>query len=107
LKNEGLPALWAEVLAERRDPAAYRWRKLEAMAGFEPGGAAEGLLAPLIEDKARLGKSALEEVAAGARSSVGDELKTILQLVPSQHGPQAGGYRASIPACDVALAAEA
>src|SRR5205823_6623824 len=58
-------------------------------------------------DRAHLGESALEEVAAGSRSSVDEELKTILQLVPSQHGPQAGGYRASIPASDVALEAEA
>lgn len=103
LKDEGLRALWSEVLAERRDPEAYRGRKLEAMAGYDPDEAPEELVKKLIEDRAHLGKSAVEEVAAEARHSVDAELKTILKLVPSRTGPQAGGYRASIPVSDVKL----
>ncbi|MFH0879849.1 MAG: hypothetical protein V2A34_09065 [Lentisphaerota bacterium] len=97
LKDKTLPCLWAEVLAERRDPNASQRRKLEALSGFDPDEAPDELLMQLTEDKANLGKSALEEVAAEARHSVGDVLKTILDLSPSPAGPKPGGVRVLMP----------
>jgi hypothetical protein len=101
LQEEGLPGLWAEVLAERRDPKAYQRRKLEAMAGFDPDAAPDELVEQLLEDQEHLGKSALAEVAAEARHASGDALKVIRDLGRPSTRPKPGGFRASVPELQV------
>lgn len=100
LQDEGLPGLWDEVRAERRDPKAYQRRKLEAMAGFDPDAAPDELLKQLLEAQEHLGKSALAEVAAEARDATGEALKVIRDLGRSRK-PKPGGFRASVPALQV------
>ena len=62
-----LGALWNEVLEERRDPEASRYRKWEAIAGYDPDEAPEALMAWIAEASERYGVSASEEVAAQER----------------------------------------
>jgi len=97
IEGESLPALWAEVLAERGEAAAYHRRKLEAMAGFDPDQAPDELLAQFLEDKAKLGQGALEEVAAEARHAAADVLQPILELAKAKTPPKAGGFRGTMP----------
>jgi len=99
IKDDGLPGLWAEVMAERNDPKSAPCRKLEAMAGYDPDEAPEGLLAKLLEDQNDLGKSAIEEVAAEARHSVNEALQPMRGVSRSQK-PKEGGYRVTIPQLD-------
>lgn len=93
IKGATLPGLWEEVKAERSDAATYERRKFEAMAGYDPDEAPDDFLLQMIEDKAKLGKSALEEVAAGARHSTGTALQRILELDKSK----TGGSRGKMP----------
>jgi len=62
-----LKALWDEVLNERRDPDASRYRKWEAIAGYGPDEAPKALMAWILKASQRYGQSASEEVAAQAR----------------------------------------
>ena len=103
LQDECLPALWAEVLAERHDPKAYQRRKMEAMAGFDADAAPDELLKQLLEDEEELGKSALAEVAAEARHATGETLKVIRDLGRSRTKPKPGGFRAFMPTLPVPL----
>lgn len=93
IRDATLPGLWEEVMAERSDSATYARRKLEAMAGYDPDEAPVELLLQMIEDKANLGKSALEEVTAEARHATGPVLQTILELDKSK----TGGFRGKMP----------
>lgn len=58
-----LHALWQEVLAERDDPDVAAYRKLEAMLGFDPGEAPEGLVDDFQSLAAEAGESAMAEIA--------------------------------------------
>jgi hypothetical protein len=101
LQDEDLRGLWAEVLAERRNPKVYQRRKLEAMAGFDPDAAPDELLEELLEDQEQLGENAVAEVAAEAREAAGETLKVIRDLSRSSSEPTRGGFRASVPALEV------
>ncbi|MCX8004451.1 MAG: hypothetical protein N2688_05765 [Burkholderiaceae bacterium] len=61
-----LDRLWGELQEERRDPAAARLRRLEAMLGLEPDEAPEALLEDLVADSEKIGEAAVEELAADA-----------------------------------------
>ena len=106
IKDNPLSSLWTEILEERRDPDVYRRRKLEAMAGFDPDGAPDELLAELITNESLVGKGALEELAAASRHAVGETLKDILGIVPFQGDPSHGGLRISVPELDSDQAAK-
>lgn len=97
IHDDNLPALWSEVVAERRDPECSRRRKLEALCGYDPDEAPEEMLVALIEDKGRFGESALEEVAAEGRQSVAQMLEPILDLARSPAKPARGGFRGTLP----------
>ncbi len=107
VKDQDLLALWSEISEERRDPDVSRFRKLEAMAGFEAGEAPEELFVSLLNDPQKLGRSAIEEVASGARHSVGETLNAILKLAPLGNKPKAGGYRVVLPKANLMPAPEA
>lgn len=72
-----LATLWAEVLAERADPLAARWRRLEALAGYDADEAPEALVDGLIRAAERVGWTAVDELAAASR---GDALQDLDRL---------------------------
>ena len=97
LSDQTLPKLWAEVQGERRNPEASQWRKLEALCGYDPDEAPEGLVAELLQDPAHLGAPALEEVAAQGRHKVATVLRQILALADANGQSNQGGFRCTIP----------
>lgn len=66
--DANLVLLWSEVLEERSDPSLSRARKLEAMAGFDPDEAPEGLIDSLLALAEEWGHHAVDEVAAASGS---------------------------------------
>ncbi|WP_213980490.1 hypothetical protein [Sphingomonas sp. dw_22] len=66
--------LWDELIAERSDPKLSRFRKLEALLGWDPGEADDALIEQLEADSEELGIGAVEELAAngaGERAPLG------------------------------------
>lgn len=66
LKNADAALLWNDVIAERNDPETRKIRRLQAMMGHEPDEESdEAVIKQLIADEARLGETAVTEIAAG------------------------------------------
>lgn len=63
LPKTDLRELWDEVQEERRDPEAYRYRKLEAQLGYDPDDAPDGLVDRFLGLTDAIGPQALEEIA--------------------------------------------
>ena len=97
ITDDSLPELWAEVQAERSDPDAAQWRKLEALCGYDPDEAPSALVEMLLNDPSHLGGHALEEVAAQGRHHTPQVLRPILALANSFGKPTDGGFRGTIP----------
>ena len=71
LEDNGLPetnlhCLWRDLTTERASEEFTRYRRLEALLGFDPDDADEGAMGRRLEDAAHLGERALEELAADA-----------------------------------------
>ena len=69
LRNSGihdtnLQTLWDDLNTERNDPEVARFRRIEALLGFDPDEMDGELIDQLIRDKNLLGENALEELAA-------------------------------------------
>lgn len=60
---DGLDQEYRDLRAERADPASSRWRRLEAMLGFDPDGAPEGVVADYENMSDRFGVESIEEAA--------------------------------------------
>ena len=97
IEDDRLPQLWKEVLEERLDPGVSKWRKLEALCGYDPDEASDEAINALIQDQAGLGSGALEEVAAEGRHSTNAVLMPILDLAGSKAKPTVGGFRGKMP----------
>lgn len=97
IRDDNLSTLWGEVLAERHDPKMARWRRLEAKCGYDPDDAPEETMRMLFEDTGRLGRNALEEVAAQGRHATLEILKAILDLADSTAKPAGHGHRCKMP----------
>lgn len=95
--------LWNEVARERADPDQARWRRLEAICGFDPGDAPDALIRMLVEDEAGLGEDALCELAAEGRHSTRELVGQILELARPRATPTPGGFRAQLQKLDVAI----
>lgn len=93
IDDDDLAQLWSEVLAERQDPEAADWRRLEALCGYDPDEAPEALIEVLCQDELKLGKRALEEVAAHGRHQTETVLSSIRDLASAKGSPGAGGFR--------------
>jgi Zn-dependent peptidase ImmA (M78 family) len=93
INDTTLPLLWSEVREERADPVAARWRKLEALCGYDPDEAPAALIETLAEDTSRLGDHAMEEVAAHGRHQTAELLQSIEELASVKGHPRAGGFR--------------
>ena len=81
-RDTNLHTLAADLEAARQDPDETRFRRLEALLGFDPDEAAPADIARRIADSDRMGRSALEELAAhaagiGAVPLAGDDIATI------------------------------
>ena len=59
-----LDRLWRDVLIERADPEIAKRRRLEALMGRDADAVEDGAVEALLADSARLGESAVGEVAA-------------------------------------------
>lgn len=92
-----LPKLWEEVLEERQDPAIARWRRLEALCGYDPDEAPDTLIKSLVTDTNGLGKHALEEVAAQGRHRTKKILAEIVALAEDDGNLSAGVVHCTPP----------
>ena len=62
--NTNLQTLWEDLNSERSDPDVARFRRIEALLGFDPDEVEEENIERWIQDGRVLGHSALEELAA-------------------------------------------
>ena len=60
---DGLDMEYQHLRAERTDPAVSRWRRLEALVGFDPDGAPERLVSDYEAMTERFGTDGIEEAA--------------------------------------------
>lgn len=99
LRDLELPALWAEVCAERAGPPELRnQRRLEALAGFDPDEAPADFLQALLTDSAEFGTAAIDEIAAAARGCTPVVMEPVRRLARHGSVPGPGGTRVSLPA---------
>jgi hypothetical protein len=101
LEGEGyhrseLSELWGEVTKERRDPELARWRKLEALCGYDPAEAPELLIDELVKDASSLGAQALEEIAAHGRQDAG-KVQEQIEALGGLKKPGRAGIQATLP----------
>ena len=66
IHGTNLHRLWNDLTAERRDPEAKRFRRLEAQLGYEPDEVGEDALNDHLCDADMLGEGALGEIAGDA-----------------------------------------
>lgn len=71
-----LQKLWNDLSEERSDPELTRFRRIEALLGFDPDEADERLIYTRLEEAQLLGATALEELATGA----GDNMLSAKQI---------------------------
>ena len=72
-----LVGLWKEVYAERQDLELSKWRKLEAIMGFDPDEVPDHIVVGLKDASDNYGAGAVEEVAAASQGKVLDILKEL------------------------------
>ena len=87
LRDTNLHALAKDLDEGRQDPDQTRFRRLEALLGFDPDEAAPEDIARRLDDDGRMGSSALEELAAHAAGVdamplAGDDVA----MIARQHG---------------------
>lgn len=97
ISDRRLSMLWAEVLQERNCDKTSEWRKLEAMAGYDPDSAPEEMMDLLIENQNHLGLSALEELTAAARHYTVDAVQQVQKLINNNQNSKPDGFRVNIP----------
>lgn len=97
ISHERLPDIWQEVQEERANNEMARWRKLEALCGYDPEQGPEDLIKPLYFDESALGIDALEEVAAAGRHACADVLSPILEFAATEKVPRDAGFTARMP----------
>ena len=85
--QEELSSLWAEIRAEREDATLAAWRRLEALLGYDPDEAPEGLIKNLQEKESALGHDAVGEIASAARSKAIDHLNVLAGPARSKAKP--------------------
>jgi hypothetical protein len=76
-----LNEFWSELRAERADPVLSSIRKLEALAGYDPGEAPDGFIDALRARAATDGTGAIDEIAAGFGSDAASAVDTIDQAL--------------------------
>ena len=70
LSNSDLHKHWHDLNAERNDPEFARFRRFEALLGFDPDELDDAQIANWLDDAARIGENALDELAVGAGGNI-------------------------------------
>ncbi len=78
-----LVQLWREVLEERHDTAATNYRRLEAMAGFDPDEAPEEVIEEALALSSDVGGAAMRELAAASGGELAAAAEQALAAVES------------------------
>lgn len=65
IADTNLDRLWKDILEERKDPDLAEWRRLEALMGRDPDAIDDRAIEDLLASRERLGRAAVDEVAAG------------------------------------------
>lgn len=68
--DTNLHTIWNDLCLERSDPEINRFRRIEALRGFDPDEIAEEQIAERLKDGQYLGDNALDELATGAASNM-------------------------------------
>lgn len=84
-----LSTAWKEVEREMGDQDATLVRSLEARMGFDPEEADAALLNGLTEASREVGIGAIEEVATASKDSALEDLRTLLDTIPTAGTPLA------------------
>lgn len=80
-----LEAVWQDVRREQSDTEAARWRRLEALAGYDPDEAPEAFIADLLQAGEDSGWAAIEELAAASRGRALEDLRLLREAI-QRHG---------------------
>lgn len=64
IQETNLDLIWDDVRGERKDSQKARYRKIEALLGFDPDEADETIIKKILNDAKDVGESGMEEVAA-------------------------------------------
>lgn len=99
-----LSTAWKELEREMEDPDATLLRSLEARMGFDPEEADAALLDGLKEAAREVGSGAIEEMATASKGSALEDLRTLLDTVPSGGTPLTLSASASLSEAAVASA---
>ena len=70
LSDSDLHKHWQDLNEERNDPEFTRFRRFEALLGFDPDEMDESHIANLLDDAVSLGANALDELATGAGAGI-------------------------------------
>ena len=70
LSRTNLQKVWQDLVVERNDPELARFRRIEALLGFDPDEADAERIESWIKDSDLLGENALDELATGAANSM-------------------------------------
>lgn len=70
LSETNLQNLWQDLTVERRDPELARFRRIEALLGFDPDEAEAERIESCLKDADALGENSLAELATGAAKSM-------------------------------------
>ena len=76
IRDSNLHRIWDDLKDERNDPALTRFRRFEALLGFDPNEIDEALLECWLTNSSVLGAAALDELAVGA----GDRIMSARQI---------------------------
>ena len=68
--DTNLQTTWHDLCLERGDPEIGRFRRIEALMGFDPDEVAEERITELLKDGQALGENALDELATGAAGNM-------------------------------------
>ena len=98
--SDGLGTEYRQLQSERTEPSVAAWRKLEAMLGFDPDDAPDGLVARLEALSEQYGSEPLQEAALAHQGKRGS--RSAGQLHPCGQVFQRAGSRSPLPAETIA-----
>ena len=76
-EEDPLSTLWTELTRETKEQESFRWRKLEAMLGFDADEGPDSLLEGMYDMARQVGEAAMEEVAAISKQNALEDLQRL------------------------------
>ena len=70
ITGSNVQTLWNDLTVERNDPELARFRRIEALLGFDPDEIEDTHIESWLKDAVLLGESALDELATGAATGM-------------------------------------